>query len=106
MTLLAAQMQHQDPDNPMSGTDFATQLAQFSTLQGMQQLNTNFSSLLQLQGVTQAANLIGANVSYVKPGSATTAKGTVSGIQLDATGNVQLTIGTAAVPLNQVRGIA
>ena len=102
MTLLAAQMRYQNPDSPMSGTDFATQLAQFSTLQGIQEMNTNFTSML----MAQAANLIGTNVTYTNSGGAAPSSGTVSGIQMSAAGNVQLAIGTNLVALSQVSGIA
>ncbi len=47
--LLVAQLQYQDPSNPMSSSDFVAQLAQLSTVNGIQSLNTNFSSLLSLQ---------------------------------------------------------
>ncbi len=106
LKLLMAQMQHQDPMSPMSGTDFTAQLAQFSSLQGIQQLNTNISSMLLLQGLTQGANLIGKNVTYAKPGSNATAHGAVSSVQMDGTGSVQLVIGGTGVALSQVRGIA
>jgi len=50
LQLLVAQLQNQDPLNPMDGTQFVTQLAQFSELeqmigvnQGVQQLDTDFS---------------------------------------------------------------
>ena len=33
LQLLVAQLQNQDPDNPMDGTQFVTQLAQFSQLE-------------------------------------------------------------------------
>lgn len=39
LTMLVAQLQHQDPLNPMDGTDFTAQLAQFSQLEA--QFNTN-----------------------------------------------------------------
>jgi flagellar basal-body rod modification protein FlgD len=101
LTLLAAQMKYQDPDSPMSGTDFATQLAQFSTLQGIQEMNTNFSSML----MAQAANLIGTNVTYTNSGAAAPSNGVVGAIQMGAAGNVELVIGTNTVPLAQVSGI-
>jgi flagellar basal-body rod modification protein FlgD len=99
-------MQNQDPMNPMSGTDFTAQLAQFSSLQGIQQLNTNISSMLTLQGLTQGANLIGKNVTYAKTGSNATAQGTVNSVKMDGTGSIQLVIGGTGVALSQVRGIA
>jgi len=33
LQLLVAQLENQDPENPASGTEFVTQLAQFTTLQ-------------------------------------------------------------------------
>jgi flagellar basal-body rod modification protein FlgD len=51
LQLLVAQLQNQDPLNPMDGTQFVSQLAQFSELeqmigvnQGVQQLVTDASS--------------------------------------------------------------
>src|SRR6266436_3662033 len=102
LKLLMAQMQHQDPMSPMSGTDFTAQLAQFSSLQGIQQLNTNISSMLLLQGLTQGANLIGKNVTYAKAGSNATAHGAVSSVNVDGAGSVQLVIGGTGVALSQV----
>jgi flagellar basal-body rod modification protein FlgD len=64
MTMLLAQLKNQDPLNPMDGKDFAAQLAQFSTLQQITNLNTTMSSLptyLQSLSNSQMANMIGAN---------------------------------------------
>ena len=55
MKLLIAQMQNQDPMNPMQGDQMAAQLAQFSTLEQMQQMN----STLTTQSGAQTA-LLGA----------------------------------------------
>src|SRR5713101_1703177 len=70
LQLLATQLQHQDPLNPISDQDFAAQLAQFSSLEQMQTLNSNFTQLLQLQQLSQGANLIGKQVVYQDPGQA------------------------------------
>jgi flagellar basal-body rod modification protein FlgD len=43
MKLLIAQMQNQDPMNPMQGDQMATQLAQFSSLEQLQQMNTTLA---------------------------------------------------------------
>lgn len=64
MTMLLAQLKNQDPLNPMDGKDFAAQLAQFSSLQQLSNLNTTMSSLptyLQAFSNTQMATLIGQN---------------------------------------------
>ena len=45
LTLMVAQLQHQDPTKPMDNTEFVAQLAQFSTSTGVQELNESFSDL-------------------------------------------------------------
>jgi len=45
LTMLVAQLQNQDPLNPMDGTDFSAQLAQFSQLEQLMNLNTSMDSL-------------------------------------------------------------
>ncbi|NLW11943.1 MAG: hypothetical protein GX028_08020 [Clostridiaceae bacterium] len=55
LKILVTQLQNQDPMSPMEDTDFIAQLAQFSTLEQMQSLNTSYT-------FGQAYNLIGKNV--------------------------------------------
>src|SRR4051812_35576055 len=104
MKLLMTQMKNQDPLNPVSGTDFVTQLAQFSTLQGQQQLNTNINQMLMLQQVTQGASLIGKQITFTPSGNALATSGTVSAVQM-SNGAVQLVVGNQTVDLSQVRSI-
>jgi flagellar basal-body rod modification protein FlgD len=54
LTLLVAQLRHQDPLNPMEGTEFTAQLAQFSSLEQLQSVNDNLSNMQ----VTQEEELI------------------------------------------------
>ena len=55
MKLLIAQMQNQDPMNPMQGDQMAAQLAQFSSLEQLQEMNTTLSSQS-----SASASLLGA----------------------------------------------
>lgn len=59
LQLLTAQLQHQDPLNPLSPSDFAAELAQFSTATGVQSLNATMTAA----GGIQAAGLVGHNVA-------------------------------------------
>lgn len=59
LQLLVTQMKYQDPLNPADDTDFIAQLAQFSSLEQLQNLNQSFSD-------TGAMNMVGktATVSW------------------------------------------
>ncbi|MDB4878207.1 MAG: flagellar biosynthesis protein FlgD [Gemmatimonadetes bacterium] len=69
MKLLIAQMQNQDPTNPMDGSQMASQLAQFSSLEQLQQINTTLTgqqssngTLLGAMQASSAINTIGHTV--------------------------------------------
>ncbi len=47
LRLLVTQLNHQDPLNPMDGQEFAAQLAQFSSLEQLSQINSNLDLSLQ-----------------------------------------------------------
>ena len=61
LTLLVAQLRHQDPLNPMEGTEFTAQLAQFSSLEQLQNVNDNLSNMQ----VNQAEELIFKAMDYM-----------------------------------------
>jgi flagellar basal-body rod modification protein FlgD len=65
LKLLITQMRYQDPLSPMDNTQFLSQMAQFSSLEQMQNLNESFDqSLLISQSLnnSSAAGLIGRHV--------------------------------------------
>ncbi|MCA9771591.1 MAG: flagellar hook assembly protein FlgD [Myxococcales bacterium] len=65
LKLLTAQLRTQDPLNPMDDTAFVAQLAQFSSLEQLIDLNTGLGSISQSQdrvAATQATSLIGKEV--------------------------------------------
>lgn len=65
LKLLVAQMNHQDPMAPQENGAFIAQLAQFSTVEGIQSLNTSVSSMLsnyQSSQALQASSLVGRKV--------------------------------------------
>jgi flagellar basal-body rod modification protein FlgD len=69
LKLLTEQLQYQDPMNPLSGADFASQLAQFSSVEQLTNINTNLTnslalnqSLSQAIGNSMSASLIGKDV--------------------------------------------
>lgn len=59
MTMLLAQLKNQNPLDPMDGKDFAAQLAQFSSLQQLSNLNTTMSSLPTYLKAFSNAQMVG-----------------------------------------------
>jgi len=57
--LLVTQMRYQDPLSPMDNSQFAAQLAQFSSLEQLVQVNTNLTALGQSQGPAAMASANG-----------------------------------------------
>ncbi len=49
LQLLITQLRHQDPINPVEDKEFIAQLAQFSSLEQMQNLNTNLQDMMMAQ---------------------------------------------------------
>jgi flagellar basal-body rod modification protein FlgD len=47
LQLLVAQLENQDPENPSDGTQFITQLAQFSTLSNSAQMLSDLDAIKQ-----------------------------------------------------------
>ncbi|MCB1820979.1 MAG: flagellar hook assembly protein FlgD [Candidatus Competibacteraceae bacterium] len=77
LKLMIAQMKNQDPTKPLDGQEYLGQLAQFSTLNSIQELQKSFDtlaqSLLSMQ-TTQATSMVGKQVlvesdrGYYTPG--------------------------------------
>jgi flagellar basal-body rod modification protein FlgD len=65
ITLMLAQMKNQDPMKPMEPAEFLGQLAQFSTVTGIQDMGKSVSDLVGSMRTSQAlsgANLVGREV--------------------------------------------
>lgn len=76
--LLTTQLKHQDPLKPMDNTQFISQMAQFSSLEQMNNMNENLNQFLKVQGISQGASLIGKKVEYVNSNSGKLVSGKVS----------------------------
>ena len=65
LNLLVAQLENQDPLNPMDSTDFTAQLAQFSALEQMTNVNTNLKTMIEYQNTinnSQVVDFIGKSI--------------------------------------------
>jgi flagellar basal-body rod modification protein FlgD len=87
--ILVAQLTHQDPTQPMEEREFIAQMAQFSSLEQMQNLNKEFSRIANLVASSQVVNLIGKTVDVMITGRDEAGKETrnvISGRVLEVTG--------------------
>ncbi|HOJ09618.1 MAG TPA: flagellar hook capping FlgD N-terminal domain-containing protein [Clostridiales bacterium] len=80
LRLLVTQLKYQDPLNPVDDKEFIAQMAQFTTLEQMYNLNSSFSSM-------KALNLIGKSVKAEiiddRTGEIKSISGEVEGVKID-----------------------
>lgn len=65
LKLMTEQLKHQDPTKPLSNNEFLGQIAQFSTVSGIQELQGSFGQLstaMQSNQILQASGLVGRSV--------------------------------------------
>jgi len=58
LMLLSAQLQYQDPLNPQSDSDFAAGLAQFSSLEQMQNMNSTLTAMAHYQSYSLVGKFV------------------------------------------------
>jgi len=72
MKLLITQLQNQNPLEPMNNNEMASQLAQFSQLSQLENMNGSFAGVLETTNRNYANSLIGKEVSFYKASGAST----------------------------------
>ncbi|WP_407831894.1 flagellar hook assembly protein FlgD [Treponema porcinum] len=82
LKLLITQLSNQDPTNPMEDTQFIAQMAQFSSLEQMTNMNESFNKMAAMINSSQAAATIGRTVD-IDVGD-TTARGVVEATTMGA----------------------
>lgn len=100
LKLMTTQLQHQDPFKPMESGEFLGQIAQFSTVSGIQSLNESVSGLsgaLTSNQTLQAAALVGRGVMVESDRAHLFGEGGLSGAaDLPSSGNLTVEISDAA----------
>lgn len=62
LKLMLAQLSNQDPTDPMDNTQFIAQMAQFSSLEQMTNMNSNFEKMNAMLSTNSAYNTLGRSV--------------------------------------------
>jgi flagellar basal-body rod modification protein FlgD len=97
LKLMTTQMTHQDPTKPMQNGEFLSQMAQFGTVNGIQDLQNSFKDFatsISSNQALQAASLVGRYVSAPSEKGLLAAGGAITGtIDLpDSSPNVKVKI--------------
>jgi flagellar basal-body rod modification protein FlgD len=71
LKLFVAQLQHQDPMNPMEDADFMGQMASFSTLEQVTNMAAANEAMAAHLGLSQSVGLLGRTVTWVDENDAT-----------------------------------
>ncbi len=99
--LLATELQYQDPTDPVSNTEYVSQMAQISSLERLNTLVSGIDS-------TRAYSMLGKNVTYEttdSTGASTTQSGTVDSV-ITKSGNTYLSVGGTLVELSSVLAVS
>jgi len=100
LKILLTQLNYQDPMKPMDNQQFMAQMAQFSSLQQTQQLNTNIEKLISNQSSLQSVGLLGRTVDIASNGGVIT--GRVSSLSLKGEAPLLSIVTTAGATLENV----
>lgn len=81
LKLFMAELQNQDPTSPMDTTQQMSQLASFSQVEQQVKLNTNLTTLISQNMMSQASDMIGKTVTDADGNS-----GTIASVKITDTG--------------------
>lgn len=101
LKLLITQLSNQDPTSPMDNTQFIAQMAQFSSLEQMTNMNQEFGKLNNMPVSSQAVGTIGKTVDVDVGGVKTT--GTVDAVTYG--NNPQVRIGNMYYDMKQISAV-
>ena len=82
LKLLVAQLRYQDPMQPLNNAEFMSQIAQFSTLEELQNLNAAFERSAFVQKLTQAAGMVGMRAQVHDPVSGKLITSPITGLTI------------------------
>jgi flagellar basal-body rod modification protein FlgD len=116
LNLLTTELENQDPMQPTDNTQSIAEMAQFSSLEqmnniatAMNTLNTNMTTFLQQSALTQGSAMIGKSVSGLDTDGVTKITGIVNAVTV-SDGNPQLQVieadgTTISMALSQVTSV-
>ncbi|NLL69650.1 MAG: flagellar hook capping protein [Epulopiscium sp.] len=101
LNLLVTQMRYQDPLNPTTDREFLAQMAQFTALEQMQNLNQNFAFA---QGTALIGKGVQATIGNPLTSEMELVEGVVEGVR-QKNGKTFLVVGNKEVPVDKVKQV-
>lgn len=104
LKLLVTQLRHQDPTRPMEDREFVAQMAQFSTLEQMTNLNNEVRSLLYSARATEAYGVLGKHIDSFDSAAGIRVSGRVNSIFYRGD-ELMLKVGNEEVSMRNVHSV-
>lgn len=101
LKLLITQLSNQDPTSPMENTEFIAQMAQFSSLEQMTNMNQEFAKMNSMLVSSQAVGTIGKTVDITLGDTKTT--GVVEAVTYGA--NPQMRVNNMYYDMKQISAV-
>lgn len=98
LNLLVTQLRYQDPLNPMDDKSFIAQMAQFSTLEQMQNLN---GSMTQIKAFSLVGKSVVASIVDASTKEARQIEGLVTAVKINS-GKAFIVVGDEDIPVDSV----
>lgn len=100
LKILTTQLANQDPSSPLQDKDFIAQMATFSSLEQLTNLNDAFEKFSGNQ-INQFAVSIGKEITWTPDGESSPVSGVVTGVSTQD-GNYYYVVGDQKVPIESV----
>ena len=104
LRLFVAQLKNQSPLDPLKGHEFIAQLAQFSSVEQLTNLNTSFADEFKFQQLLGGGDLIGRNATYVDTTLGGVGEGIIQGSKIDGD-TTSVIIDNKEIPISNITGI-
>lgn len=104
MKLLITELRYQDPTRPMEDREFIAQMAQFSTLEQMSNMNKEIIGLVKSSRSSEAFSLLGKHIDALNPATNRRVSGIVTSIQYNGDEQV-LMVGSEQVRISDIHAV-
>jgi flagellar basal-body rod modification protein FlgD len=104
LQLFVAQLKNQDPMDPLKGHEFIAQLAQFSSLEQLTNLNSSFADTLKFQQLSGGSEFIGKKATFFNAVTGNLDEGVIQGAITDGKA-ISVVIQDQQIPISDVTGI-